>query len=639
MRFAADSGTATAPVAPQVPAPATEIQTALLAFVRRQEEPTGVAAAVPSGNRPPTAVNDGGFTVAEDTVKTITAGQLVGNDTDPDAGDKGKLSVASVSGAANGTVVLNGDGSVKFTPAANYNGAASFTYKVKDAAGNVSANAATVSMTVTAVNDAPRGVADGPFTVTKNTPVTLTAAQLVGNDVDPDKVYGDKLSVNSVGGASNGKVKLNADGSVTFTPNANFTGEASFIYRVKDSTGATSVTATDAVVTLKVVNPSNRPPTAVNDGGFTVAEDTVKTITAGQLVGNDTDPDAGDKGKLSVASVSGAANGTVVLNGDGSVKFTPAANYNGAASFTYKVKDAAGNVSANAATVSMTVTAVNDAPRGVADGPFTVTKNTPVTLTAAQLVGNDVDPDKVYGDKLSIVSLGGGNHVSAVLNPDGSVTVTPEAGYVGAASFIYRVTDSTGATSVTATDAKVTLDVKAPAVQTLTVLEPVTDNYKDKFNAPDTVRENRTYLQIGAIQANGVTYTLTNPPPNGKIETGFTQLAVRGSDGSSGIVTLAPADPNVVASLRQDYVTAYHPKGSFGPLVVVNTEQLKTAPVKIDLVLTVKNAEVARVRLEYRFEPSIYNADESSLEYNGPGGKWYVAGVGAPLNWQTAGAP
>ncbi|WP_431234969.1 cadherin-like domain-containing protein [Mycolicibacterium psychrotolerans] len=205
-------------------------------------------------------------------------------------------------------------------------------------------------------------MADGPFTVTKNTPLTLTAAQLVGNDIDPDTAYGDKLKVNSVGGASNGSIKLNADGSVTFTPKAGYTGDASFIYRVKDVAGATSVTATDAVVTLKVVSITNQAPTAVNDSGFATAEDTVKTITAAQLLGNDTDPNAGDK--LSLASVSGATNGTVALNGDGSVKFTPTANYSGAASFTYKVKDAAGAVSANNATVSITVTPVNDAPRG-----------------------------------------------------------------------------------------------------------------------------------------------------------------------------------------------------------------------------------------------------------------------------------
>ncbi|WP_431234970.1 cadherin-like domain-containing protein [Mycolicibacterium psychrotolerans] len=276
----------------------------------------------------------------------------------------------------------------------------------------------------------------------------------------------------------------------------------------------------------------------------------------------------------------------------------------------------------------------------MADGPFTVTKNTPLTLTAAQLVGNDIDPDTAYGDKLKVVSWGGGNHVSVVVNGDGSVTVTPETGYTGAASFVYRVGDSAGATSgLSGTDATVSLDIKAAAVGVLTVLEPVTDNYKDTYNTPDNIRENRTYLQIGAIKANGVTYTLTNPPPNGKIETGFTQLAVQGSDGSSGFVTLVPADSNVVTSLRRDYVTAYHPKGSFGPLLVVNTAQLKTAPIKIDLVLTVKNAEVARATLEYRYEDAIYNAPKSNIEYNGPGGRWYVAGTGAPLNWETAGAP
>ncbi|WP_431234968.1 cadherin-like domain-containing protein [Mycolicibacterium psychrotolerans] len=140
-----------APDLPGSPEPTNPLDTALLAWSRRLER----SAAVPRTNQAPTAVNDSGFATAEDTVKTITAAQLLGNDTDPNAGDK--LSLASVSGATNGTVALNGDGSVKFTPTANYSGAASFTYKVKDAAGAVSANNATVSITVTPVNDAPRG--------------------------------------------------------------------------------------------------------------------------------------------------------------------------------------------------------------------------------------------------------------------------------------------------------------------------------------------------------------------------------------------------------------------------------------------------------------------------------------------------
>ncbi|MCK0177659.1 cadherin-like domain-containing protein, partial [Mycolicibacterium sp. F2034L] len=167
---------------------------------------TVLAAAV---NKAPTAVADGPFKTVEDTALTITAAQLVGNDTDPNSGDK--LRVASVGSAVNGTATLNPDGSVRFVPTANFNGTATFTYKVKDTAGAVSANSATVTVTVSAVNDAPVGVPD-TFTI-PNAPRTFTVAELVGNDTDPDKVYGDTLRINSVGGPSNGSVKLNPDGT------------------------------------------------------------------------------------------------------------------------------------------------------------------------------------------------------------------------------------------------------------------------------------------------------------------------------------------------------------------------------------------------------------------------------------------
>ena len=284
-------------------------------------------------NDAPTAVGpDGPFATNEDAAVTLSAGQLVGNDTDPEAG---ALSVDSAGGAVNGSVVLNGDGSVTFTPTVNASGPASFTYKVKDAAGAVSLNSATVDITVNPVNDAPTAVGgDGPFVTNEDTAITIGAAALVGNDTD---VEAGALSVDSVGDAVNGAVVLNGDGSVTFTPTVNASGPASFTYKVKDPAGAVSLNSATVDIT---VNPVNDAPTAVGgDGPFVTNEDVAVTLTAAQLVGNDTDVEAG---VLAVDSVGDAINGAVVLNGDGTVTFTPTANASGPASFTYTVKDAAG---------------------------------------------------------------------------------------------------------------------------------------------------------------------------------------------------------------------------------------------------------------------------------------------------------
>ncbi len=295
-------------------------------------------------------------------------------------------------------------------------------------------------------NRAPIALNDGPFTVNAGKTLTMTYAQLVGNDTDPD---GDALAVNSVWAPAGAVVKNNpATKTVTYAPAPNDTGPASFVYRTKDATGTTS--ANVAKVTVTVVPAANRAPTAVNDGPFTVNAGKTLTLTYAQLVGNDTDPD-GDA--LAVNSVWAPA-GAVVKNNPATktVTYAPAPNDTGPASFVYRTKDATGTTSANVATVNVTVNpAANKAPKAVNDGMFFVRQGTSLTITHAQLVGNDTDPDLANGDSLTNLA------VNSVWAPAGAVvknnpatktvTYTPEAGYTGPASFVYRVKDSTGTTS------------------------------------------------------------------------------------------------------------------------------------------------------------------------------------------------
>ena len=103
-------------------------------------------------------------------------------------------------------------------------------------------------------NSAPTAVGDGPFTVVQGGALTLTWGQLLGNDIDPDKPYGDVLSVNSVYASSGSVVNNVAAKTVTFTPVAGYTGPASFIYRVKDASGAVSANTATVNVTVAAVN-------------------------------------------------------------------------------------------------------------------------------------------------------------------------------------------------------------------------------------------------------------------------------------------------------------------------------------------------------------------------------------------------
>lgn len=181
---------------------------------------------------PPNAVADKA-TVTEDTSVAIN---VLANDSDP-AGHA--LAVTAVTQAAHGTVVINPDNTISYTPNANFSGTDSFTYTVSS--GPVSTSAATVTLTVQPTQDVP--VAQNDQTSTnRNTPIVIN---VLGNDRDPD---GDQLSIASFSQASHGTVTKNADGTFTYTPDSGFSGVDSFTYTATDQTSSSSATVSVQVV-------------------------------------------------------------------------------------------------------------------------------------------------------------------------------------------------------------------------------------------------------------------------------------------------------------------------------------------------------------------------------------------------------
>ncbi|ETD01673.1 Hint domain-containing protein [Rhodobacter capsulatus] len=181
-------------------------------------------------NHRPDAVNDSA-TVAEDGTKTIT---VLANDTDPD-GDT--LTVTGAT-ALHGTVTVNADGTLTYVPNANYNGPDTITYTVRDPGGLT--DTATVNVTVTPLNDAPDAVNDSAATNFQ----TAVTVPVLANDTDID---GDTLTVTGAS-SPNGTVTVNADGTITFTPETGFTGDATITYTVSDGHGGTDT----AIVTVTV---------------------------------------------------------------------------------------------------------------------------------------------------------------------------------------------------------------------------------------------------------------------------------------------------------------------------------------------------------------------------------------------------
>ena len=330
-----------------------------------------------AGEFAPVAVDDSAST-NEDVAITISA---LANDTDADVGQTATLVVGAYDSKTTkgGSVSLSPDGKIfNYTPALNFNGTDTFTYQAMDVDGKLS-NLATVTITVSAVNDAPIAV-DDSYSTNEDVVLTIAGPGVLGNDSDVDM---DPLSAMLVSGPTNGVLVLNTDGSFTYTPNADFNGKDSFSYKANDG----SLDSNIAKVTI-TVNAVNDAPIAVDDS-YSTNEDVVLTIAGPGVLGNDSDV---DMDPLSAMLVSGPMHGTVTLNPDGSFNYTPALDFNGVDSFSYKAND--GSLDSNIAMVTITVDAVNDPP--IIDGGESIDVSIPENTTfVTTVLASDVDMDPI----------------------------------------------------------------------------------------------------------------------------------------------------------------------------------------------------------------------------------------------------
>jgi VCBS repeat-containing protein len=302
-----------------------------------------ISALLNTTNRPPATANDA-YATDEDTKLNVGAPGVLENDSDPD-GDSQAPSIES--GPSHGSLVLNGDGSFEYTPHGNYHGTDSFTYTASD--GQRKSAAATVALEVTAVNDAPRATADS-YTTDEDTPLSVAAPGVLGNDSDPE---GSDLMARDGSGPSHGTLTLEADGGVTYTPEPDFYGTDSFTYTTWDGVAESD----PATVTIEVRPVNDAGPTASADS-YTTDEDTPLNVGAPGVLENDSDVDR--DALIAAPGAGGPEHGTLELNADGSLTYTPERDYNGTDSFTYEASD--GDLDSEPATVTIEVRAVEDPP-------------------------------------------------------------------------------------------------------------------------------------------------------------------------------------------------------------------------------------------------------------------------------------
>ena len=445
-------------------------------------------------------------TVNEDTTLTFAATDFTGAFSDADGhtlksvkivtlpnGTHGTLKVGAANATANQSVVAANLGTIKFEPAANWNGSASFTYKVTDSGDDESAAAATVSITVSAVDDAP-SAGDFSKTVAEDTTLTFAATDFTGAFSDPDGHTLKSVKIVTLPTSTHGTLKVGAAnatanqsvvaadlGTIKFEPVANWNGSASFTYKVTDSDDDESAAAGTVTITVSAVddNPS------ASDFSKTVAEDTTLTFAATDFTGAFSDPDGhtlksvkivtlpdAAHGTLKVGAANATANQTVVAANLGTIKFEPVANWNGSASFTYKVTDSDDAESAAAGTVTITVSAVDDNP-SAGDFSKTVDEDTTLTFAAADFTGAFSDPDDHTLKSVKIVTLPDAAHgtlkagdpLAAVSAGDsvtaanlGTIKFEPVANWNGSASFTYKVTDSGDDESAAAATVSITVN-------------------------------------------------------------------------------------------------------------------------------------------------------------------------------------
>lgn len=371
--------------------------------------PANVSVAVSCPNTPPVAQNDGA-TTDEDNPLTVN---VLTNDSDPN-GDS--ISVTSVTDPLNGTAVIDpGLASVTYTPDPDFCGADSFDYTISDGLGG--SDTASVSMSVTCVNDPPVAVDDAAVTP-EDTEIIIN---VVANDSDVD---GPSIALSLVSDPPKGAATIVSPTQIKYVPDTNFCGADTFTYVISDGS------ATDSASVNVTVGCINDGPNAVDDSASTT-EDTFVVIN---VLANDTDAE-GDP--LTVIGVTDPPNGTSAINPGGtSLTYTPDPDFCGADSFGYTVSDPSGEED-SALVVPVNVICVNDAP--VANNDAVVTPED--TQISIDVRANDTDPD---GDLIVVVSATDPANGTAQIGSSYFITYTPDPNFCGADSFDYTISDGNG---------------------------------------------------------------------------------------------------------------------------------------------------------------------------------------------------
>ncbi|MGI2829828.1 tandem-95 repeat protein [Vibrio alginolyticus] len=422
---------------------------------------------------------DQAFTIGEDGVLTFTDADLLTGATDIEGDD---LSVEGVTyTGADGVLTDNGDGTYSFAPNENFNGDVNFTFDVSDGTDTVTAN---IDVSVTPENDPPVAGSTA-YTVHEDNSITISNEQLLANSSDIE----GEVAIDSVSYSGNdGVLEINGDGTYTFSPNENFSGEVSLDVVVVDEEGATDST-TAGITVIEVNDPPIAGPTA-----YTIDEDQVLTFSESQVLLNASDVE----GDVELVGISyDGPDGIFSVNGDGTCSFAPNENFNGQVQLDVTIRDEDGAEVDTYITVD--VLPINDAPVS-GNLAYSVDEDNSITLSQEQLLAQASD---VEGDALTASNLMVDGDARVTANDDGSFTITPDANFNGDIDITFDIND--GSDTIVAT-ADLTVnpinDLPQPEDQAFTIGEDGVLTFTDQ-----DLLDGATDIDGDDLSVEGVTYT------------------------------------------------------------------------------------------------------------------------------------
>jgi large repetitive protein len=469
-------------------------------------------------NDAPVAVDD----VANTAINTAVIVDVRANDTDVDDATNTLIISAPSVNPSEGTVTLNPDGTITFTPANNFTGPATITYTVTDPSGLSDTGTLTVSV---GDNTEPEGT-DNSATIQEDGSKTFVAADFGFTDADAGQTLNavridtlpnaGQLTLGGFAVSAGQVIPVAQIGSLVFTPDQDGNGNnyASFTFSVQDNGGAFDLIPNTFTIN---VTPVNDVPVAVMDTA-TGDEDSALVIAAADLLANDTGLGDG----AAIVSVQAAVNGMVSYDTmTGEITFTPDADYYGPASFTYTIRDADGEEST--ATVNLTINNVNDVPVAVMDTGSVIEAGAAgagIPSATGNVLTNDTDVDSgdtktvsaVNGSALNVGATITTTYGTLVINANGSYTYTLDnsrpatnalsQGQQVSETFTYTMRDTSGATSSSTLTITVTGTNDAPiaVADTNTAVE-------DGAIVTGSVATNDSDVDTGAV----LTYSLNAP--------------------------------------------------------------------------------------------------------------------------------